>query len=82
MMSQKKLLKKQLQVLQPELIQLKSFSVPAYGCMRGLKSEDMDHLTGTIPPVQSEIPSSIFFSISAKEIPVSVPCFSHKQHGI
>lgn len=80
-MSQKKLLKKQLQVLQPELSQLKLLGVPAYGCIRGLESEDMDHPTGTIPPVQPEIPSSIFFIISAKDFPVSVPCFSHK-HGI
>lgn len=81
-MSQKKLLKKQLQVLQPELIQLKLFSVPAYGCIGGLESEDMDHLTGMTPPVQPEILSSIFFIISAKEIPASVPCFSHNRHGI
>jgi len=80
--SLKKLLKKQLQVWQPELIQPNIFSAAAYGCVRALESEDMDHLIGTIPPVQPDIPSSTFFIISAKEIPVRVPRLSPKKHGI
>lgn len=47
-----------------------------------LRERLRDRGHGTIPSAQPASPSSTFFIISAKEIPVPVPCFSHNKHGI